>query len=42
MHDFKPDHLIIGIRTHDHDGWQERHLIENVRHPVGYFPERFT
>lgn len=31
MNDFKPDHLIIGIRTHDHDSWQERHLIENVR-----------
>jgi hypothetical protein len=32
MNDFRPDHLIIGIRTHDHDSWQERHLIENVRH----------
>jgi hypothetical protein len=32
MNDFKPDHLIIGIRTHDRDSWQERHLIENVRH----------
>ena len=32
MNDFKPDHLIIGIRTHDHDSWQERHLIEKVRH----------
>jgi hypothetical protein len=32
MNDFKPDHLIIGIRTHLHDSWQERHLIENVRH----------
>jgi hypothetical protein len=32
MNDFKPDHLIIGIRTHHHDSWQERHLIENVRH----------
>jgi hypothetical protein len=31
MHDFRPDHLIIGMRTHDHDGWQERHLIEKVR-----------
>jgi hypothetical protein len=32
INDFKPDHLIIGIRPHDHDSWQERHLIENVRH----------
>jgi hypothetical protein len=32
MNDFRPDHLIIGIRTDDHDSWQERHLIENVRH----------
>ena len=32
INDFRPDHLIIGIRTHDHDSWQERHLIENVRH----------
>jgi len=31
MHDFRPDHIIIGMRTHDHDGWQERHLIEKVR-----------
>jgi hypothetical protein len=32
MNDFRPDHLIIGIRTHHHDSWQERHLIEKVRH----------
>jgi hypothetical protein len=32
MNDFKPDHLIIGMRTHHHESWQERHLIQNVRH----------
>jgi hypothetical protein len=31
MHDFRPDHLIMGMRTHDHDSWQERHLIEKIR-----------
>ena len=31
MHDFRPHHIIMGMRTHDHDGWQERHLIEKVR-----------
>ena len=32
MNDFRPDHVIIGIRTRHHDSWQERHLIEKVRH----------
>jgi hypothetical protein len=28
---FKPDHILIALRSADHDGWQERHLVDRVR-----------
>ncbi len=31
VYDFKPDHLLIGLRAHDRDSLQERHLLEPVR-----------
>lgn len=31
VNDFEPDHLLIGLRAHDKDGRQERHLLEGVR-----------
>jgi hypothetical protein len=28
---FKPDHILIALRTAEHDAWQERHLADRVR-----------
>jgi hypothetical protein len=28
---FKPDHMLLALRSADHDGWQERHLVDRVR-----------
>jgi hypothetical protein len=28
---FKPDHMLLALRSSDHDGWQERHLVDRVR-----------
>jgi hypothetical protein len=28
---FAPDHILIALRSADHDGWQERHLVDRVR-----------
>jgi len=28
---FKPDHILIALRSADHGGWQERHLVDRVR-----------
>ncbi len=28
---FRPDHLLIALRSADHDAWQERHLIDELR-----------
>jgi hypothetical protein len=31
INDFGPDHLLIGLRDHERDGQQERHLLDKVR-----------
>jgi hypothetical protein len=31
MSAFEPDHLLLALRSADHDGWQERHLVDRVR-----------
>jgi hypothetical protein len=28
---FAPDHILIALRSADHDGWQERHLVDRIR-----------
>ena len=28
---FRPDHLLIALRSADHEAWQERHLIDDIR-----------
>lgn len=28
--DFAPDHILIGLRSHEHAGWQERGLLDKV------------
>jgi hypothetical protein len=28
---FRPDHILIALRSADHAAWQERHLVEDVR-----------
>ena len=28
---FRPDHILLALRGADHDGWQERHLVDRVR-----------
>jgi hypothetical protein len=29
--DFRPDHILIALRSSEHAGWQERGLLDNVR-----------
>ena len=29
--DFRPDHILIGLRSSEHGNWQERGLIEHVK-----------
>jgi hypothetical protein len=31
IRDFRPDHILIALRGADHDAWQERHLIDDIR-----------
>jgi hypothetical protein len=28
---FKPDHILLALRSADHDGWQEHRLVDRVR-----------
>jgi hypothetical protein len=28
---FRPDHILIALRSSDHSAWQERHLVDRVR-----------
>jgi hypothetical protein len=28
---FRPDHILIALRSADHSAWQERHLVDKVR-----------
>ena len=28
---FRPDHILIGLRSEDHSAWQERGLIDGIR-----------
>ena len=28
---FRPDHILVALRSTDHDAWQERHLIDDIR-----------
>jgi hypothetical protein len=28
---FQPDHILLALRSADHDGWQEHHLVDRVR-----------
>jgi hypothetical protein len=38
---FRPDHILIALRSSDHKAWQERHLVdlvrENFRIPITVF-----
>lgn len=38
---FAPDHILIGLRSADHRGWQERglldHLVDHFRLPITVF-----
>ncbi|MGH2847766.1 MAG: hypothetical protein ACRDL0_17385, partial [Thermoleophilaceae bacterium] len=42
--DFEPDHILIGLRSGDRAGWQERGLLDKVVErfglPVTVFPFR--
>lgn len=31
IRDFEPDHILLALRSADHDAWQERHLIDDLR-----------
>ncbi len=31
VRDFRPDHILIGLRAGEHAGWQERGLVDRVR-----------
>lgn len=31
MRQFRPDHILIALRSVDHDAWQERGLLDEVR-----------
>jgi hypothetical protein len=28
---FQPDHILVALRSADHEGWQEHHLVDRVR-----------
>ncbi len=28
---FRPDHILVALRSADHDAWQEHHLIDEIR-----------
>lgn len=30
IRDFAPDHILIGLRSDEHTGWQERGLLDKV------------
>jgi hypothetical protein len=32
VREFVPDHILLGVRSADHEAWQERHLIDDLRH----------
>jgi hypothetical protein len=32
MRKFEPDHILIALRASDHDAWQERGLLDEIRH----------
>jgi hypothetical protein len=29
--EFNPDHILVALRSADHEGWQEHHLVDRVR-----------
>jgi hypothetical protein len=31
VRDFRPDHILIALRSADHSGWQERGLLDQIR-----------
>jgi len=31
VHEFRPDHIVIALRSAEHAGWQERGLLDKVR-----------
>lgn len=31
IRDFRPDHILIALRSSDHSGWQERGLLDQIR-----------
>jgi hypothetical protein len=31
MRQFRPDHILIALRSSDHDAWQERGLLDEIR-----------
>lgn len=33
--DFRPDHILVGLRSSEHANWQERGLVEQVRERFG-------
>ena len=32
IRDFRPDHILIALRSADHEAWQERRLLDRTRH----------
>jgi hypothetical protein len=32
LREFWPDHILIALRSDEHEAWQERHLIDDLRH----------
>jgi len=35
LREFRPDHILIGLRGSDRSGWQERGLVEQVLERFG-------
>jgi hypothetical protein len=31
IRNFRPDHILVAMRSADHDAWQEQHLIDELR-----------
>jgi len=35
VRNFRPDHILIALRSPDHDAWQERNLVDRIRESFG-------
>ena len=38
IRDFSPDHIVIGLRTGENAGWQERGLLDDIERRFGAIP----